>query len=244
MRLKDGMDTAEPSSNGVSTRNLMRLACLLDDDNYDKVARGTLAAFEVEIMQYPWLFASFMPAVVSANIGVTGVIRVGDEGSVEPAGAAAKEEAPQRKKSPTTITEGSLAVDPRVNGRFAKSPSGAGEKSVIGGEMTEADVRNDEKLGAGEAVVEPGRRRWMQEGGGEQKAKDLESGRGSLSGLPKPRPKARGAVKTTSYVDNTHGHWLRGRNKLLTDLKPKKKGQVRYMMCEGNTCREIEKTED
>ncbi|KFZ06969.1 hypothetical protein V501_06900, partial [Pseudogymnoascus sp. VKM F-4519 (FW-2642)] len=69
LRLKDGMDASEPSTNGVSASNLFRLASLLGDDKYEALAKETVGAFEAEIMQYPWLFGSFMPSVVA---GVTG----------------------------------------------------------------------------------------------------------------------------------------------------------------------------
>ncbi|OAF58610.1 hypothetical protein VC83_04954 [Pseudogymnoascus destructans] len=77
LRLKDGMDASEPSTNGVSASNLFRLASLLGDDKYEALAKETVGAFEAEIMQYPWLFGSFMPSVVAGLTGVRGVVRVG-----------------------------------------------------------------------------------------------------------------------------------------------------------------------
>ncbi|KFY28487.1 hypothetical protein V493_02910, partial [Pseudogymnoascus sp. VKM F-4281 (FW-2241)] len=71
------MDASEPSTNGVSASNLFRLASLLGDDKYETLAKETVGAFEAEIMQYPWLFGSFMPSVVAGVTGVRGVIRVG-----------------------------------------------------------------------------------------------------------------------------------------------------------------------
>ncbi|KFY78521.1 hypothetical protein V499_02344, partial [Pseudogymnoascus sp. VKM F-103] len=92
LRLKDGMDASEPSTNGVSASNLFRLASLLGDDKYEALAKETVSAFEAEIMQYPWLFGSFMPSVVAGVTGVRGVVRVGAGEPVVPgvtAGTAA-----------------------------------------------------------------------------------------------------------------------------------------------------------
>ncbi|KAL9631371.1 MAG: hypothetical protein Q9164_005935, partial [Protoblastenia rupestris] len=57
LRLKSGMDAAEPSSNNVSARNLYRLSCMLDDEGYAKIAGETVMAFEAEVEQFPHTFA-------------------------------------------------------------------------------------------------------------------------------------------------------------------------------------------
>ncbi|OIW31311.1 spermatogenesis-associated protein [Coniochaeta ligniaria NRRL 30616] len=74
LRLKDGMDTAQPSTNGLSAANLFRLAALLNDKTYSARARETINAFEVEILQYPWLFVGLLGAVVTARLGVAGPV--------------------------------------------------------------------------------------------------------------------------------------------------------------------------
>lgn len=71
------MDTSEPSTNGTSAANLYRLSSILHDDAYSKLAKRTVEAFESEILQYPWLFASFMPAIVAGRLGVRNVVVVG-----------------------------------------------------------------------------------------------------------------------------------------------------------------------
>lgn len=73
LRLKDGMDTAEPSTNGTSASNLYRLSRLLGDDAYAHQALETVESFESEILQYPWLFTSFMPSIVAGARGLGGV---------------------------------------------------------------------------------------------------------------------------------------------------------------------------
>jgi uncharacterized protein YyaL (SSP411 family) len=74
------MDTSEPSTNGTSASNLYRLSNLLNDDSYAIKAKQTVVGFESEILQYPWLFASFMPSIVAGHLGLKGVVvSQGDE---------------------------------------------------------------------------------------------------------------------------------------------------------------------
>lgn len=80
LRLKDGMDTSDPSTNGTSASNLFRLSSLLHDEDYGEKAKETVQAFESEILQYPWLFGSFMPGVVAGRLGVRGVVVVAADG--------------------------------------------------------------------------------------------------------------------------------------------------------------------
>lgn len=68
------MDASEPSTNGTSSSNLYRLSSMLDDESYAKKANETVKSFESEMLQYPWLFPSFMPAVVASHLGVKSVI--------------------------------------------------------------------------------------------------------------------------------------------------------------------------
>jgi uncharacterized protein YyaL (SSP411 family) len=83
MRLKDGMDNAEPGTNGVSARNLDRLGALLEDEGYSKKARDTASAFEAEIMQHPFLFAGMMDAVVIGKLGTRHSVVTGEGERVE-----------------------------------------------------------------------------------------------------------------------------------------------------------------
>ncbi|TLD21920.1 hypothetical protein PspLS_08224 [Pyricularia sp. CBS 133598] len=82
LRLKDGMDTSQPSTNAVSASNLFRLALILDNlesstngtkttrrHDYGALARETIKAFEVEMLQYPFLFTGLLTSVVSARLG-------------------------------------------------------------------------------------------------------------------------------------------------------------------------------
>jgi len=83
MRLKDGMDNAEPGTNGVSAQNLDRLGALLEDDDYTKKARDTASAFEAEIMQHPFLFPTMMDAVVVGKLGISHSVITGDGKKVD-----------------------------------------------------------------------------------------------------------------------------------------------------------------
>ncbi|PSR75746.1 hypothetical protein BD289DRAFT_487047 [Coniella lustricola] len=69
LRLKDGMDTAQPSTNAVSASNLFRLGFIFGDTEYTRLARETINAFEVEALQYPWLFIGLLSGVVTARLG-------------------------------------------------------------------------------------------------------------------------------------------------------------------------------
>lgn len=78
LRLKDGMDSAEPSTNGISAQNLVRLSSVLNDDTYASYAKKTCLAFEPEMMQHPFLFSSMLPAVVAGQLGMKSIVIVGD----------------------------------------------------------------------------------------------------------------------------------------------------------------------
>ncbi|ENH69737.1 hypothetical protein FOQG_04626 [Fusarium oxysporum f. sp. raphani 54005] len=69
LRLKDGMDTSLPSTNAVSVANLFRLANLRSNDDLAAKARQTINAFEVEVVQHPWLFPGLLQGVVTARLG-------------------------------------------------------------------------------------------------------------------------------------------------------------------------------
>ncbi|KAL7818262.1 hypothetical protein V8C26DRAFT_51839 [Trichoderma gracile] len=70
LRLKDGMDTSLPSTNGVSVSNLFRLGELLQDEKFTGYAWETINAFEAEMLQHPWLFPGLLGGVVVARLGL------------------------------------------------------------------------------------------------------------------------------------------------------------------------------
>lgn len=83
LRLKDGMDTAQPSTNAESASNLFRLGFVLGETHYNKLARETINAFEVEALQYPWLFIGLLGGVVTARLGGIVWAAKGAEGNGE-----------------------------------------------------------------------------------------------------------------------------------------------------------------
>ncbi|KAI9813975.1 MAG: hypothetical protein M1827_003439 [Pycnora praestabilis] len=85
LRLKDGMDSAEPSTNGVSAQNLYRLGSLFEDKDYTKLARKTCEAFEAEIIQHPFLFSSMLPSLVAGSLGMKSIIVLGQGEEVQAA---------------------------------------------------------------------------------------------------------------------------------------------------------------
>ena len=78
MRLKSGMDAAEPSSNNISARNLYRLSSMLDDASYFKKAKETVEAFEAEVEQFPFTFSGMLGSVVMGHLGLKGIVLRGD----------------------------------------------------------------------------------------------------------------------------------------------------------------------
>jgi uncharacterized protein YyaL (SSP411 family) len=76
LRLKDGLDSQEPSTNGVSATNLFRLSTILGDNTYAQKAKDTCAAFSAEILEHPSMFASMMAPIVAANLGMRSIVLV------------------------------------------------------------------------------------------------------------------------------------------------------------------------
>ena len=78
------MDTSLPSANAASVSNLFRLSALLAEPTFALLARETLAAFEVEMLQYPWLFPGLLAGVVAARLGGRHYAVVEGEGEPAP----------------------------------------------------------------------------------------------------------------------------------------------------------------
>jgi hypothetical protein len=245
------MDNAEPSTNGISATNLFRLASLLDDENYEKIARGTLSAFEAEIMQYPWLFGNFMPVIVAAAVGVKGIVRVGPEANAaQPPSAVVSElmDVAIAPDAPITNTEGVVVADtvmdgePLEKGEVVNEVKKAVLKDVAGEPSAEGKVVEEGEAIIVPAVVEttPVTMEMTESGGIVEAGEAKHPEKKAATKTPKRNPNPRGALQTSSYVDESHGAWLRERNKLLAELKPRSDGQERVLICEGRTCREVD----
>ena len=64
------MDTSLPSTNAVAVTNLFQLGHLLNDEKFTTMARESINAFEVEMLQHPWLFPGLLAGVVTARLGL------------------------------------------------------------------------------------------------------------------------------------------------------------------------------
>ncbi|KAK8000688.1 hypothetical protein PG990_013288 [Apiospora arundinis] len=69
LRVKDAMDTTQPSTNAVSTSNLVRLASVSPE--YLALAKETINAFEPEMLQYPYLFPGLLSLVIHLRLGTS-----------------------------------------------------------------------------------------------------------------------------------------------------------------------------
>ncbi|KAF3902035.1 hypothetical protein AA313_de0206679 [Arthrobotrys entomopaga] len=110
LRLKDGMDSAEPSTNGISAANLYRLGNFLGDTSFGGVASKTCHAFSTELMQHPFLFPTMLQSVVASNLGTGTVILTGKK--TDPEVVAYKEKLRKR----LFINRSILFMDPTDKG--------------------------------------------------------------------------------------------------------------------------------
>lgn len=96
LRLKSGMDSAEPSANNISARNLYRLGSMLEDEDYVRAGRETVDTFEAEVQQFPFCFAGMLGSVVLGRLGMKGIVIVDGSGNTTPTGATkASDDIPQ-----------------------------------------------------------------------------------------------------------------------------------------------------
>jgi uncharacterized protein YyaL (SSP411 family) len=77
LRLKDDADSAEPSANSISVRNLLYLGGLLGEKEYDDRARKTCQAFALELKEHPWSFPSMLVPFYGAVEGIRQVVVIG-----------------------------------------------------------------------------------------------------------------------------------------------------------------------
>ncbi|KAI1077557.1 hypothetical protein F5B20DRAFT_268472 [Whalleya microplaca] len=78
LRVKDAMDTSQPSVNAVSVSNLFRLGGILGDQKYTYLAKESVNAFGVEMLEHPNLFPGLLCGIVPWKIGGRHWITVGD----------------------------------------------------------------------------------------------------------------------------------------------------------------------
>ncbi|KAL2121730.1 hypothetical protein VTJ04DRAFT_2185 [Mycothermus thermophilus] len=130
LRLKSGMDKSQPSTNAVAANNLFRLGALLQGtpagDEYHRLARETVSAFEAEILQYPWLFVSLLIGVVAGRLGVRREV-------VPPEGDAERERVLRRWYTTPRAEAAVLVVKNVDGGEEGKGKDGEGEKPQVNG---------------------------------------------------------------------------------------------------------------
>lgn len=78
MNIKSGSDNALPSPNGIIASSLLLLSSYLEEAKYKKLAKQTIDAFAIEIIQHPFLYVSMLSAIVLEVVGVTSVVAMGD----------------------------------------------------------------------------------------------------------------------------------------------------------------------
>jgi uncharacterized protein YyaL (SSP411 family) len=78
LRVKEGIDGSQPSVNSVSVSNLFRLGALLNDEKYTYLAKSSVNAFGVEILEHPNLFPGLLCGIVSWRLGGRQWVSVGD----------------------------------------------------------------------------------------------------------------------------------------------------------------------
>ncbi|KAI0172792.1 hypothetical protein GGR52DRAFT_546117 [Hypoxylon sp. FL1284] len=78
LRIKDAMDTSQPSVNAVSVSNLFRLGAILGDEAYTYLAKESVNAFGVEMLEHPNLFPGLLCGVIPWRLGGRHWIAVGE----------------------------------------------------------------------------------------------------------------------------------------------------------------------
>lgn len=113
------MDTSLPSTNAASSWNLFRLGAMLGDTRYTALAKETVAAFEPEMLQYPWLFPGLLAGVVASRLGGRNWVVAGDD---EP-----KEEAEKKALAVKGKSGGAAPPPAAPPGRHANGAVGLSE---------------------------------------------------------------------------------------------------------------------
>lgn len=128
LRLKDGLDSQEPSTNGISASNLFRLSTLLDDDTYATIARRTIHAFSAELLEHPSMFASMMSPIVASTLGMRSILLAGDPEKDEEVKNALKDVRGRLLTNTTVVV---------VNGKNLKNEDGKWllERNIVFQEM-------------------------------------------------------------------------------------------------------------
>ncbi|KAI2614996.1 hypothetical protein GGR54DRAFT_614565 [Hypoxylon sp. NC1633] len=133
LRIKDAMDTSQPSTNAVSVSNLFRLGGLLGDSKYTYLAKESVNAFGVEMLEHPHLFPGLLCGIIPWKLGGSHWIAVGTPASVKLAEFHKETRAalctlryqnPRTSDSWLARRDRRAASFPREDGVYALSPDG------------------------------------------------------------------------------------------------------------------------
>ncbi|KAI1379073.1 hypothetical protein F4677DRAFT_356956 [Hypoxylon crocopeplum] len=134
LRIKDAMDTSQPSVNAVSVSNLFRLGGLLGDKKYTYLAKESVNAFGVEMLEHPNLFPGLLCGIIPWKLGGRHWIAVGENPA--PAQLAAFHKAPRAalftlrhhdpRKEDSWLGQRDIRVSsfPQEQGVYTLSPDG------------------------------------------------------------------------------------------------------------------------
>ncbi|GAP82326.1 putative duf255 domain protein [Rosellinia necatrix] len=79
LRVKEGIDGSQPSVNSVSVSNLFRLGALLNDNKYTYLAKASVNAFSIEILEHPNLFPGLLCGIIPWRLGGRHWVSVNDD---------------------------------------------------------------------------------------------------------------------------------------------------------------------
>jgi uncharacterized protein YyaL (SSP411 family) len=160
------MDKLQPSTNAVSASNLFRLGTLLANAEYISLAKATISAFEAEILQHPWLFASLLTGVVAAKLGVKEVKLAADDKE----GLRKYYTLPRAEARALILTSTSeKEAEPAALPLESKPVSGEEENKAHAVEMKETQAQAEPTLGVADAPVATAGEPKQLDGKGEEK---------------------------------------------------------------------------
>ncbi|OTA62698.1 hypothetical protein K449DRAFT_44095 [Hypoxylon sp. EC38] len=149
LRIKDGMDTSQPSVNAVSVSNLFRLGELLEDNKYTYLAKESVNAFGVEMLEHPNLFPGLLCGIIPWKLGGTHWIAVSQDPTSPDLVAFHKApraalftlryHTPSRPDSWLTKRDRRATLLPREHGLYRRSSSGTYHK-LEGHELSQVDL--------------------------------------------------------------------------------------------------------
>ncbi|KAK6956305.1 hypothetical protein Daesc_001580 [Daldinia eschscholtzii] len=138
LRIKDAMDTSQPSVNAVSVSNLFRLGGLLGDEKYTYLAKESVNAFGVEMLEHPNLFPGLLCGIIPWKLGGQHWLAVGAKPAPEQLKAFYKApraalftlryHVPDKRDSWIGKRDSRVSAFPREQGVYNGSPKGAYSK--------------------------------------------------------------------------------------------------------------------